>query len=395
MSGLVILGSTGTIGVNTLDVVSRNAEAFEVVALTAYTNVAVMVEQCLRWRPRLAVMGDESAAAQLREHLRATAPEVEVDAGTTGLERAASHADAEQVVAGIVGGAGLLPTLAAAKAGKRVLLANKEALVMSGDLFMHAIREHNATLLPIDSEHNAIFQSLPASGHAGAGSGVRKILLTGSGGPFRTRELASLWEVTPDQACAHPNWVMGRKISVDSATMVNKGLEVIEACWLFDVPVDTIEVVVHPQSIIHSMVEYVDGSILAELGQPDMRTPIAQALAWPERIDSGVGGLDFAALSALQFEEPNFERFPALALCIEAARAGGDASTILNAANEMAVQAFLDGVLRFPDIANVIENGLKHASANAPTSIDEVLDIDVLARRRAQEAIASLTTASA
>lgn len=395
MSGLTILGSTGTIGTNTLDVVSRNPDAFEVIALTAHKNVAVMAAQCRRWHPHLAVMADEVAASELREQLRDTAPDVVVDAGAVGLERAASHADAQQVMAGIVGGAGLLPTLAAAKAGKRVLLANKEALVMSGHLFMHTIREYQATLLPIDSEHNAIFQSLPANGHAGAGSGVRKILLTGSGGPFRTREPSSLWDVTPDQACAHPNWVMGRKISVDSATMVNKGLEVIEACWLFDVPVQAIEVVVHPQSLIHSMVEYVDGSILAELGQPDMRTPIAQALAWPERIESGVGGLDFPSLSALEFEKPNFARFPALALCIEAARAGGDASTLLNAANEIAVEAFLDGILRFPDIANVIESGLEHASANAPASIEEVLETDALARRRAQETIASLTSASA
>jgi 1-deoxy-D-xylulose-5-phosphate reductoisomerase len=390
MSGLSILGATGTIGVNTLDVVSRNPQAYEVIALTAHKNVAAMAEQCIEWRPRLAVMADEASASQLRDHLRSAAPEVEVDAGVVGLERAASHPDAAQVVAGIVGGAGLLPTLAAARAGKRVLLANKEALVMSGDLFMQAIRDHQATLLPVDSEHNAIFQSLPVSGQAGAGSGVRKILLTGSGGPFRTRTVASLWNVTPDEACAHPNWVMGRKISVDSATMVNKGLEVIEACWLFDVPVETIEVVVHPQSIIHSMVEYVDGSILAELGQPDMRTPIAQALAWPGRIESGVDGLDFPSLSALEFEKPNFSRFPALALCIEAARAGGNASTILNAANEIGVQAFLDGALRFPDIANVIESGLKHASANAPASIDEVLEIDAMARQRAQEALASL-----
>jgi 1-deoxy-D-xylulose-5-phosphate reductoisomerase len=381
--GLSILGSTGTIGVNTLDVVSRNSEAFRVVALTANQDVARMTEQCLAWRPQLAVMADSTAAEQLRVALKNDTPEVNILSGVEGLEAAAEHVDVDQVMAGIVGAAGLLPTLAAARAGKRVLLANKEALVMSGALFMQAIRTHDAELLPIDSEHNAIFQSMPPDAHGRRREGIKRILLTGSGGPFRMRDPQTLWDITPAEACAHPNWVMGRKISVDSATMMNKGLEVIEACWLFDVSASEIEVVVHPQSIVHSMVEYLDGSVLAELGHPDMRTPIAHAMAWPERIKSGVGSLDFFTMKDLQFQAPNFERFPALALCLQVARAGGDASTILNAANEVAVQAFLDGNLRFPDIANVIERGLTNASSTVPDTLEAVLRIDAEARVRA------------
>ena len=387
VSGLAILGSTGTIGVNTLDVVSRNPERFTVVTLTANRDVERMTAQCLQWRPKLAVMADENAAEALHAALLNEAPEIEVQAGAAGLEAAASHPQVEQVMAGIVGAAGLLPTLAAARASKRVLLANKEALVMSGALFMQAIREHGAELLPIDSEHNAIFQCMPPNGRGERRAGVRRILLTGSGGPFRTRDPNSLWDVTPDEACAHPNWVMGRKISVDSATMMNKGLEVIEACWLFDVPATEVHVVVHPQSFVHSMVEYVDGSVLAELGHPDMRTPIAHAMAWPERIESGVGSLDFFTMKDLQFQAPDFERFPGLRLCLEAAHAGGDASTILNAANEIAVQSFLDGELKFPDIANVIERGMADATSEAPESLEDVLAIDAEARARAIEEV--------
>ena len=390
MIGLSVLGSTGTIGINTLDVVSRNPERFQVVALTANRDVERMLEQCKRWQPQLAVMADADAAEQLVAGLRTAGLDVDVQAGVAGLQAAAAHTEVQQVMAGIVGGAGLLPTLAAARAGKRVLLANKEALVMSGAIFMRAIREHGAELLPIDSEHNAIFQCLPADLTGQRRGGVRKILLTGSGGPFRTRSAESLWSVTPDEACAHPNWVMGRKISVDSATMMNKGLEVIEACWLFDVSVSDIQVVVHPQSIVHSMVEYLDGSVLAELGHPDMRTPIAHAMAWPERLDSGVGSLDFFAMSQLEFEAPNFERFPALKLSIEAARAGGNASTILNGANEVAVEAFLEGRLAFPYIAKVIADCLNDASATPPATLDEVLAVDAAVRDAAARIVADL-----
>jgi 1-deoxy-D-xylulose-5-phosphate reductoisomerase len=388
MIGVAVLGSTGTVGVNTLDVVARNSDAFRIVALTANKNVDQMTEQCEQWRPQLAVMADAGAAERLERRLRTSGIDTTVKAGLAGLEEAATHADVRQVMAGIVGGAGLLPTLAAATAGKRVLLANKEALVMSGAIFMRAVRDNGAELLPIDSEHNAIFQCLPADLHGRRRAGVRRILLTGSGGPFRNRAPQSLWDVTPEEACAHPNWVMGRKISVDSATMMNKGLEVIEACWLFDVGVDDIQVVVHPQSIVHSMVEYLDGSVLAELGHPDMRTPIAHAMAWPQRCASGVAGLDFLAMSKLEFEAPNFERFPALALCLDAAAAGGDASTILNAANEIAVEAFLDQRLRFPDIANVIEMCVQHASSDTPQSLAAVLAVDARARALAAEAVA-------
>ncbi|MEM7408050.1 MAG: 1-deoxy-D-xylulose-5-phosphate reductoisomerase [Pseudomonadota bacterium] len=395
MQGIAILGSTGTIGVNTLDVVSRNPGQFRVVALSARSNVARMAEQCEVWRPALAAMADPNAAERLAAQLRLSAPEVQVIGGPDAAESVACHPAAAQVMAGIVGAAGLLPTLAAARAGKRVLLANKEALVMSGALFMQAVHAHDVELLPIDSEHNAIFQCMPPPGTDRALAQIRKVLLTGSGGPFRTRAPDSLHGVTPDEACAHPNWVMGRKISVDSATMMNKGLEVIEACWLFGIGVDEVQVVVHPQSVIHSMVEYVDGSVLAELGHPDMRTPIAHALAWPERAESGVGSLDFFSLGQLQFEAPDFARFPCLRLCIEAARAGGDASTILNAANEVAVESFLNGNLRFPHIARVVEQGLEAACTTAPSTIEAVLAVDALARERAREHVGALARAPA
>lgn len=388
--GVAILGSTGTIGVNTLDVLGRHRQDFAVVALTANRDVPRMVAQCEQWRPRLAVMADADAAERLRVALRAQAPDTEVRAGSEGLVAAVERDDVRQVMAGIVGGAGLLPTLAAARAGKRVLLANKEALVMSGDLFMQAVREARAELLPIDSEHNAIFQCMPAGLHGERRAGVSRILLTGSGGPFRTREPQTLWRVTPDEACAHPNWVMGRKISVDSATMMNKGLEVIEACWLFDVQVDEIQVVVHPQSIVHSMVEFRDGSVVAQLGNPDMRTPIAHALAWPRRMDSGVPALDFFDLVGLHFEAPDLGRFPCLALALQAARHGGEASAVLNAANEVAVGAFLDGRLTFPHIATVIEHCLADAGRRAPDSIASVLALDEATRRRAAEQVLAL-----
>ncbi len=384
MKALTILGATGTIGVNTLDVVARHPKRYRLFALTANEDHARLAEQCLRYRPRFAVMADPDAAQRLAERLRQEAPGTEVLAGGEGLETVAAHPEVDFVMAGIVGAAGLLPTLAAARAGKRVLLANKEALVMSGDLFMQAVREHGAELLPIDSEHNAVFQCMPG-GYAGGldGAGVSRILLTGSGGPFRTTPLPELEAVTPDQACAHPNWVMGRKISVDSATMMNKGLEVIEACWLFSTRVDRVEVVVHPQSIIHSMVEYADGSVLAQLGNPDMRTPIAHALSWPERIGSGVERLDLTAIGRLDFEPADFDRFPCLKLGYQAASAGGGASTVLNAANEVAVEAFLKERIRFTDIPRVIEGTLERLSYDAPASLESVLALDAEARATA------------
>ena len=312
MKRLVVCGSTGSIGLSTLDVVSRNKTRFEIFALTAHSNVGEMTLQCRVWRPRFAVMADESAATVLSEVLSPDVPETTVLAGAAEIVRVATHPDVDYVMAAIVGGAGLMPSLAAARAGKRVLLANKEALVMSGRLFMDAVREGGADLLPIDSEHNAIFQCMSTEISRSSNRGVHRILLTGSGGPFRARALGSLQDVTPDEACAHPNWSMGRKISVDSATMMNKGLEVIEACWLFDTVPEAVEVVVHPQSVIHSMVEFADGSVLAHLANPDMRTPIAHALAWPERIASGVSPLDLIGVSRLEFEAPDFERFPCL-----------------------------------------------------------------------------------
>jgi len=391
LKGLTILGSTGTIGANTLDVVARNRERFEVVALTASTSDERLAEQCLQWRPRYAALVDEDAAERLARRLADAGVGTEVLAGVEALERLASLPETDMVMAGIVGAAGLLPSLAAARAGKRVLLANKEALVMSGKLFIDAVRENGAELLPIDSEHNAVFQCMPPSCVGGLGSsGVRRILLTASGGPFRLRSPAELEAVTPDQACAHPNWVMGRKISVDSATMMNKGLEIIEACWLFDADVDRVQVIVHPQSVVHSMVEYDDGSVLAQMGNPDMRTPIAYALSWPERIDSGVQALDLAAIGQLGFEAPDFERFPCLRLGYEAARAGGGASTVLNAANEIAVDAFLAGRIRFPHIPRVIEDTLTEHSFATPQTLSEVLSLDAQSREIAQQTVARL-----
>ncbi len=387
MIGLTLLGSTGSIGVNTLDVAARHPDRFEIVALTAHRDVERLKAQCERFRPRYAAMADERAASALEEAMRRTCPEMRVLAGTAGLERVAEAPETDYVMAAIVGAAGLLPTLAAARAGKRVLLANKEALVMAGPLFMDAVRTGGAELLPIDSEHNAIFQCLPPTFRDGLEpAGVRRILLTASGGPFRTLPLSALRDVTPDEACAHPNWVMGRKISVDSATLMNKGLEIIEACWLFDTGPERVEVVLHPQSIIHSLVEYSDGSVLAELGNPDMRTPIAHALAWPERVDSGVMPLDLFTVARLDFEPPDLTRFPCLRLAREALLAGGTATAILNASNEVAVAAFLEQKLRFPDIAAVVEDTLARVPNHAGSSLEAVLAADATARREAARA---------
>jgi 1-deoxy-D-xylulose-5-phosphate reductoisomerase len=381
VKALTILGATGTIGANTLDVVARHPEDYRVFALSANRDYLRMAEQCLRYRPRFAVMADPEAAERLCARLQRGAPDTEVMAGGDGLEAIAAHPETDYVMAAIVGAAGLLPTLAAARAGKRVLLANKEALVMSGDLFMRAVRDHGAELLPIDSEHNAVFQCMPGGGTGGLdGVGVARILLTGSGGPFRATPLPQLESVTPDQACAHPNWVMGRKISVDSATMMNKGLEVIEACWLFSTRAERVEVVVHPQSIVHSMVEYADGSVLAQLGNPDMRTPIAHALSWPARMTSGVDRLDLTAIGRLDFEPADFHRFPCLGLGYQAAGAGGGAGTVLNAANEVAVEAFLKERIRFTDIPRIIERTLERVSHGAADSLESVLALDAEAR---------------
>lgn len=378
---VTILGSTGSVGVNTLDVISRNLDQYQVFALTANTSVLQLAEQCRLYQPRFAVLRDSTAAAQLRQLLSGSA--TQVLAGAAGLAEVAAHQDTDYVMAAIVGAAGLASTLAAVQASKRVLLANKEALVMSGSLFMQAVQDHQATLLPIDSEHNAIFQSM-ANGAASHAKGIRKILLTGSGGPLRQLPLAELSKVTPDQACAHPNWVMGRKISVDSATMMNKGLEIIEARWLFNVAVAKIEVVVHPQSIVHSMVDYIDGSIVAQMGNPDMRTPIAHGLAWPARVDSGVSMLDMAQVGRLDFEAPDLQRFPCLALARAVAEGAQSLAIALNAANEVAVQAFLDELITFTDIPVIIEAVLAQTDSNAALTMDAILAIDLQARQQAK-----------
>jgi 1-deoxy-D-xylulose-5-phosphate reductoisomerase len=384
MQRITILGATGSIGVSTLDVLARHPDRYSVYALSAHSRVAELAAQCVQFRPARAVVGSAAAAAELQALLRAQGVATEVDYGEEALCAIASAPDTDAVMAAIVGGAGLAPTLAAARAGKKVLLANKEALVMSGQLFMDAIEESGAVLLPIDSEHNAIFQCLPAGyGRVPAAAGVTKILLTASGGPFLKRAVETLVNVTPDEACKHPKWVMGRKISVDSATMMNKGLEVIEAHWLFGAPAEQIEVVIHPQSVIHSMVSYSDGSVLAELGNPDMRTPIAQALAYPERIASGVAQLDLAQVGTLQFERPDFEQFPCLALAYHALRAGGTAPTLLNAANEIAVAAFLDTRIGFRDIDRVIAEVMDELPQVAAASIAAVMEQDALARAAA------------
>ena len=391
MKGITILGSTGSIGVSTLDVISQHPDEFELIALTANKDVANLRRQCLRYRPRYAVMADANSAGILRRYLGVELPEISVLAGIEGLEEVAVANETDYVMAAIVGAAGLMPTLAAAKAGKRVLLANKEALVMSGKIFMDAVKEHGAVLLPIDSEHNAIYQCMPADYRDGLSrAGVSRILLTASGGPFRDYPLDRLPEVTPDEACAHPNWNMGRKISVDSATMMNKGLEVIEACWLFDTGPDRIQVVLHPQSIIHSLVEYVDGSVLAQLGNPDMRTPIAHALAWPGRMASGVKPLDLFQIARLDFTQPDLDRFPCLRLAFAAVETGGTATAVLNAANEVAVEAFLQGQIRFTDIPVVVESALDGVPPSPAEALDSILRADQLARIFAASVIGNL-----
>ena len=372
-----ILGATGSIGMQTLDIVRRHPSRFVADTLVAHRNVAAMTGLCRDFEPRVAVMADAGAAGQLADTLRGSGIATAVRGGAEAVAAAAAEAGVDTVVAGIVGAAGLAANLAAARAGKRILLANKEALVMTGPLFMAAVRDHGATLLPIDSEHNAVFQVLPEGRLV---RGVRKVWLTCSGGPFRDLPELDLATVTPEQACKHPNWSMGRKISVDSATLMNKGLEVIEAHWLFGAPAEDIEVVIHPQSIVHSMVEYDDGSILAQLGNPDMRTPIAHALAWPERIEAGVAPLDLVAMPPLTFGAPDRQRFPCLGLAYEALRLGGTAPAVLNAANEVAVAAFLEAGLRFTEIPRIIEAVLAAVPVVACPDLAAVLQADGAAR---------------
>jgi 1-deoxy-D-xylulose-5-phosphate reductoisomerase len=376
-----VLGATGSVGEQTLDVVARHPDRFAIAALAGHRQWERLAQLAERFQPDVAALLDPEAARMLERALAGRGLRTCVLAGTEGLCEAAVLPAADTVLAAIVGAAGLEPTLAAARAGKRILLANKEALVIGGAAFMAAVRSGGARLLPVDSEHNAVFQCLPA-GYAGdpACAGVRRIVLTASGGPFRTRSLAELAEATPDEACAHPNWVMGRKISVDSATMMNKGLEVIEAHWLFGLPAERIDVVVHPQSVIHSLVEYVDGSVLAQLSHPDMRTPIAQALAYPDRVEAGVGALELTQLGALTFEAPDRERFPCLGLAYDALDAGGVAPAVLNAANEVAVAAFLDGRIRYPDIAAACAEAVERWPGGGDGTLEEALAADAAAR---------------
>jgi 1-deoxy-D-xylulose-5-phosphate reductoisomerase len=381
MQYITILGSTGSIGISTLDVLARHPDRYSVHALSAHTRVEELAAQCEQFHPEIAVVGSADAAQKLSKLLNQRALKIDVEYGEAALCAIAEDARCDTVMAAIVGAAGLAPTLAAARAGKKVLLANKEALVMSGQLFMDAVTEHGATLLPIDSEHNAIFQCLPKTfDRSPSRHGIAKILLTASGGPFRNRALDTLDKVTPEEAVAHPNWVMGRKISVDSATMMNKGLEVIEAHWLFGASSSQIEVVIHPQSVIHSMVSYVDGSVLAQLGNPDMRTPIAHALAYPDRMESGVESIDLAKIGQLTFEPPDFKRFPCLNLAYDALDAGGTAPAILNAVNEVAVQAFLDRQIGFRMIDQLINRVMDKLLHKDVTSLDDVLEHDRCAR---------------
>jgi 1-deoxy-D-xylulose-5-phosphate reductoisomerase len=381
MQAVTILGSTGSIGVSTLDVLARHPDRFEVYALTAHTSVDALLAQCKQFRPRVAVVAHAEAAQQLDRGLRALGLDTEVAYGTAALCEVAAAAQCDVVMAAIVGAAGLASTLAAAYAGKKILLANKESLVMAGRLLMDAVAANGACLLPIDSEHNAIFQCLPHDfQRAWEHQGIAKIILTASGGPFLLRAVDTLDQVTPEQAVAHPKWVMGRKISVDSATMMNKGLEVIEAHWLFGAPADRIEVLIHPQSVIHSMVSYVDGSVLAQLGNPDMRTPIAHALAHPERLVSGVAQLDLTQIGQLSFVAADLVRFPCLRLAYDALRAGGSAAAILNAANEVAVQAFLNGEIGFRMIDQVIEKVMNRLPAVAVSDVETLFEQDRQAR---------------
>lgn len=388
MQSITILGATGSIGTSTLDVVARHPQRYQIFALTAAHRIEALLTLCRRFHPTYAVVADAEQAKWLEQQLAAAALNTEVLYGAAALCEVAAHDDVDQVMAAIVGAAGLAPTLAAAKAGKKVLLANKEALVMSGRLFIDAVRDNGAQLLPVDSEHNAIFQCLPERWQKNRQPslqeyGIDRIILTGSGGPFRTTPLEQFPDLTPEQAVNHPNWSMGQKISVDSATMMNKGLEFIEARWLFDVAPDQIEIVLHPQSVIHSMVAYCDGSVLAQLGQPDMRTPIAECMAFPDRITSGVERLDFQRLSGLTFSSPEPERYPALQQAIAACRMGQAATTALNAANEIAVAAFLNNHLRFTDIAQITDKVLNLVDFKEPSALDDVLSIDSWARAQA------------
>ena len=392
---LCILGSTGSIGVNTLDVIRAHPDQFKVTALTAGRQIQRLVEQCLEFKPKIAVVHSAADAKTLQELLKGKGLSIAVHHGEAGLMSAVTESECDTVMAAIVGAAGLLPTLRAAELGKRVLLANKESLVMSGDIFMNAAIQGGAELLPIDSEHNAIFQCLPPhftnpkhTIRMKERLGVEEIWLTASGGPFRNTPIDQLANITPDQACAHPNWVMGRKISVDSATMMNKGLEVIEAHWLFGLPLEQIKVLIHPESVVHSMVRYRDGSVMAQLGQPDMRTPIAFGLAWPNRIDAGVAPLDLTQLSGLHFTEPDLQRFPCLGLAFAAAKQGGTSPTVLNAANEIAVAAFLEGRLPYLKIAQAVEFALNQLPGQKAGSLDEVLAVDREARLRTSDWIA-------
>ena len=392
MKGICILGATGSIGVSTLDVVARHPDQYRVIALTANANIDALYEQCLAHHPEYAVVVMESKVEEFKARIAASpVADIKVLSGSDALTRVATLENVDAVMAAIVGAAGLLPTLAAAKAGKTVLLANKEALVMSGQIFMQAVSQSGAVLLPIDSEHNAIFQCMPAgytTGHKA--KQARRILLTASGGPFRKTPIETLPDVTPDQAVAHPKWDMGRKISVDSATMMNKGLELIEACLLFNMQPDDIQVVIHPQSIIHSMVDYVDGSVLAQMGNPDMRTPIAHAMAWPERFDSGVAPLNIFDVAHMDFEQPDLKRFPCLRLAYEAIKAGGIMPTVLNAANEIAVEAFLNEQVKFTDIAVIIERSMAQFRPDNADTLDLVLEADSQARKVAASVIDTL-----
>ena len=388
--GLTLLGATGSVGASTLDVVARHPDRYRVFAVTAHRAADALLALCRRHAPRYAVLSGVPEDQALRLRFAAAGNGTELLFGAAALEQVSAHPDCDILVAAIVGAAGLGPTLAGARAGKRLLLANKESLVMAGALFMRTVREHGATLLPIDSEHNAVFQCLPQVAGKASTTTVRRILLTASGGPFRSAPLERLSQVTPEQACAHPNWVMGRKISVDSATMMNKGLEVIEACLLFDIPPERIEVLVHSQSVIHSLVEFVDGSVIAQLSNPDMRVPIAHALGFPERIESGTAPLDLAALGQLSFERPDAQRFPCLGLAYAALREGGTAPAVLNAANEVAVGAFLDGKLPFTAIPQVIERTLGQAPSVPADSLATVLEADRSARRVAVDCAAAL-----
>ncbi|PPD17512.1 MAG: 1-deoxy-D-xylulose-5-phosphate reductoisomerase [Methylomonas sp.] len=392
MKGICILGSTGSIGVSTLDVIARHPDHYRAVALTANNNIDLLYQQCLKHRPEYVVLVDAGKAAQFKEKITASpVAQTKVLSGVEALAEVTVLADVDSVMAAIVGAAGLLPTLAAAKAGKTVLLANKEALVMSGDIFLQAVSESGAQLLPIDSEHNAIFQCMPSGYQTGhAAKQVRRILLTASGGPFRQLPVDQMASVTPAQAVAHPNWDMGKKISVDSATMMNKGLEMIEACLLFNMKPEQIQVVIHPQSVIHSMVDYVDGTVLAQMGNPDMRIPIAHALAWPDRFDSGAAALNIFQVARMDFEEPDLQRFPCLRLAYEAIHAGGIIPTVLNAANEVAVDAFLNENIKFTDIPVTIERCIARFEAKPADSLDAILEADQKARLISQQIVSEL-----